>query len=79
MSLKKSAKGKRGGMFLLGLGMSLGLEIGVAAGGGWWLGAMLDDHFGFKSIFRISLMFLFFSVSIFHVIKVFEGISYDDE
>ncbi len=54
----------------IGLGISLCLELVVAAGLGWWIGNFLDAKYSTKPWGMLFFLLLFLTAGIVHMIRV---------
>ena len=55
---------------LMGVGFSLCFEVAIAGYLGWLIGNHLDERFESSQLFTISMLILFLSASIFHLVNV---------
>lgn len=77
--MKKLPRPKKDIYQLAGLGLSFGLEIGIATFSGWWIGNQMDKEFETKPYLSLLGTFLFFGATIYHMLKVIRNLADDEE
>ena len=77
--MKKSPKSKKDIYQLAGIGISFGLEIGIATFSGWWIGNQMDREFETRPYLTLLGTLLFFSATIYHMLIIIRNLADDEE